>query len=194
MDMDRTVSLGPVLAESGNGTGTRSSRVARLRLRTAEPRVRVQVHRDIALVEPRLRQLLRDVCRGDKPWPLLLWGPTGTGKTRAALCLLDRLDSGMFATLDQAADALVGRDGSFWGWVRRADVAVLDELGTRATGTDLHYAALRRFLEIREDLPFLGITNLEPSALAKAYDDRVLSRLACGTIYQLGGEDRRFTA
>jgi hypothetical protein len=35
------------------------------------------------------------------------------------------------------------------------------------------------------------ISNLEPEAIARVYDDRIASRLLCGTWYKLDGEDRR---
>lgn len=52
---------------------------------TARPDVR----REIDRLTPATRSELRDLLAGRKPWPVYLWGPTGTGKTSAALCLLD---------------------------------------------------------------------------------------------------------
>lgn len=45
--------------------------------------------REIALVAEVLRATFRDLVSGRKAWPLYLWGAAGTGKTSAALALLD---------------------------------------------------------------------------------------------------------
>jgi DNA replication protein DnaC len=41
------------------------------------------------MVSPEVRKVFRDLVTGVAPWPLYLFGPAGTGKTSAALVLLD---------------------------------------------------------------------------------------------------------
>jgi predicted ATPase len=47
------------------------------------------VQRSLAGINPDLRAVIRRLVSGESPWPLYLWGPAGTGKTSAALCVLD---------------------------------------------------------------------------------------------------------
>jgi hypothetical protein len=76
-------------------------------------------------------------------------------------------------------------------------LVVLDEIGARQKVTDLHYSAVKEFADVRE-LDHSGvaiyISNLEPMQLANVYDDRIASRLLCGTWYKLDGKDRRMSA
>lgn len=80
-------------------------------------------------------------------------------------------------------------------WFRRiteVDLAVLDELAIRTSAKDLDYTAVKRFADIRTGKPTIYITNVQPADLGKLYDDRIFSRVACGTWYECTGEDRRF--
>ena len=43
----------------------------------------------MAEIAPQVRAILRKLLNGESPWPLYLWGPAGTGKTSAALVVLD---------------------------------------------------------------------------------------------------------
>lgn len=52
---------------------------------SANPNVR----RELAEISLALRSTIRELVSGSKPWPLYLWGPAGTGKTSAALVMLD---------------------------------------------------------------------------------------------------------
>lgn len=45
--------------------------------------------RELAEIDPELRTAIRGLVTGQKPWPLYLWGHAGTGKTSAALAVLD---------------------------------------------------------------------------------------------------------
>jgi hypothetical protein len=57
------------------------------------------IERSIASIDPALRQSLRRLALGELPWPCFLHGPVGTGKTLAALCLLDHLvEDGLYWT------------------------------------------------------------------------------------------------
>lgn len=57
--------------------------------RFPEPAAARGVRRELSEIDPGLRATLRALLAGQEPWPLYLWGPAGTGKTSAALALLD---------------------------------------------------------------------------------------------------------
>ena len=61
-----------------------------LRLQSEPKKIQqLAVERSIAEISPALRTTIRALVNGDQPWPLVLFGPPGTGKTCAMLCLLD---------------------------------------------------------------------------------------------------------
>jgi DNA replication protein DnaC len=143
----------------------------------------------------------RELIRGSKPWPLLLFGPAGTGKTLASLCLCDITPRATYFTADTLADRVVA-DREFPEFVKLKQLAVLDEIGTRGVMTgpraDLHYRSIKEFADARTGKATIYITNLSPkgkdgnpSPLVTLYDDRLFSRIACGTWFELKGEDRR---
>ena len=172
--------------------------------------------RDPAAVEPALEDGLRRLVAGEADWPLFVHGPAGTGKTCACLCLLDHCDGGVYHTAASLCSVLIeaqqGRltwrfagavnaaaavawhrvvTEQFWGWLGRAPLVVLDELGSRDKVTDHHYDAVKRVLDERHGKPLAVASNHPLAALAKLYDDRVASRLAAGTVVRLQGRDRR---
>lgn len=139
------------------------------------------------------------------PWPLVFVGDVGTGKTCAALSLLDWVaGSRRYFTVADLCDELIAVQGGqreygqrkdtvvHW-WERFKSVAcvVVDELGARTKVSDFQYESVKRAIDLREDRPAVFITNLTLDELAKVYDDRIASRLAGGTVIQFDGEDRR---
>jgi DNA replication protein DnaC len=146
---------------------------------------------------------------GEAPWPFFCHGPAGTGKTCAALCLLDHLaGGGEYHTAASLAELLAqaqqgrltwyreGYGGTVWPekvWegVRRECLVVLDELGAREKVSDHQYECVKRLLDERQGRPLVALSNLDLQALARVYDDRIASRLAAGTVLRLEGEDRR---
>lgn len=80
-----------VTARAATGTSAGTSRgLRRLAPRTAQgPTARPDVRRQISSVRPDLFEVLRGLTAGELRWPLYLWGEPGTGKTSAALALLD---------------------------------------------------------------------------------------------------------
>ncbi len=143
---------------------------------------------------------------GRSPWPLVMTGSAGTGKTCAALCLVDYAH-GRYWTAADLCDLLVraqqgrlewsncGYGGTHWpehvwGWVAGASVLALDEIGTR-TVSDFAYETVKRVIDEREGKPLVVVSNLTLEALARVYDDRVVSRLAAGTVVEMAGRDRR---
>jgi chromosomal replication initiation ATPase DnaA len=168
------------------------------------------VRRSLAEVDPELNAVFGELCAGRSPWPLLLHGAAGRGKTCAALCLLDHargwyralpdlLDEVIAVQKGQAVTkGLVNEGGgqlvtvpAFWKEVGSTPLFVLDELGCRDSVSDHHYQTVKRLLDVRECRPLVVISNLSPEAIERLYDDRVASRLAAGTVVELFGDDRR---
>jgi len=181
-----------------------------LRLRSA-PKVVVEpnIYRSVTMMTPDLRDAIRTLIEGNAPWPLLLTGGVGAGKTCAALCVADYAAGVRYFTVESACEELIEvqqgrRDDGFctmtpaaW-WRRNAEVelGVLDELGSRERVTDHHYNLVKRFIDMRHGRPLICITNLPLASvrgpsIQSIYDDRVASRLAAGTVIQVAGDDRR---
>lgn len=159
-------------------------------LQHPKPRQMTSLVRQFGEINPELLHLFRDLVRGQAKWPLLLYGPPGTGKTRAALCLCDVAETAAYQTADRVASEILARSIN-WGWIARAHLAVLDELAMRTDRRDLDYVAVKEFCDRREDKPIIYISNCQPGDLVTVYDERVYSRVACGTWFELTGEDRR---
>ncbi|GMU22572.1 MAG: hypothetical protein AMXMBFR13_26570 [Phycisphaerae bacterium] len=178
-------------------------------LRPGTPRVRPALTRERDLIDPELRQTIRDLCEAKARWPLMLTGPAGTGKTRAVLCLVDAVRESQYFVMADLCRELIRLDREevyfpgarggrkypehVWEEIERAKLIVLDEIGSRQQVSDFHYETLKRVIDAREDRPFVAISNLSLGELAKVYDDRIASRLAAGTLFVLDGEDRRIS-
>jgi DNA replication protein DnaC len=152
---------------------------------------------------------MRKLIQAEAPWPLVLVGAVGSGKTCAALCLSDAAGpEAIYWTVEAFHAALVqARNGKFiregyvdsWRvpaqtlWQEWADapLVVLDELGVRGAVSDPQYETTKRAIDSREGKPAVFISNVGLNALAKLYDDRIASRLAAGTVFHLDTEDRR---
>ena len=50
----------------------------------------------------------------------------------------------------------------------------------------------RRADDLAGRVASIYISNLSPQQLHTAFDDRIASRLLCGTLHELDGNDRRF--
>jgi hypothetical protein len=141
------------------------------------------------------------------PWPLFLCGLAGTGKTCAALCLLD-YSGGEYHTVSGLCDLVIraqqgrlewfsgGYGGKVWPeklWESLANtpLLVLDELGTREKVSDQHYEVVKNCIDKRHGKPLVVISNLELDRVAAIYDDRISSRLVAGTVFEFTGKDRR---
>ena len=62
-------------------------------------RVRQAKVRDVTGVPPGLWPCIQGLCEGKAHWPLFLYGPVGTGKSCAAMCLSDRVAGAEFWTM-----------------------------------------------------------------------------------------------
>lgn len=171
------------------------------------------LERDPEKVPKELSDAFR-ACRTAKaPWPLMVHGSVGSGKSRFAMLCHDWYGGAFF---DFAA--LVGEYGSLrrgtltadgsnmileggdWTvreayWVealKRPRIFILDDIGRRsdsdaATAREL----LSRLLDARENQPSLLISNLNPQQIERLYDDRIASRMCAGTVVKVEGQDRR---
>lgn len=154
-----------------------------------------------------VRQVVRQLVAGEKPWPLVMMGSPGSGKTCTALCLLDYV-GGEYYTVWSLCDLLVqsqqGRleiesngeirrtyPAQFWGRVARSPLVVLDELGCRDRASDHHFECVKNLIDARHGKPLVVVSNHQLDDLARLYDDRIASRLAAGTVVEVGGKDRR---
>lgn len=154
--------------------------------------------REIGSVPESVLTAFRGLVAGTQPWPLLMHGEPGTGKTCAALALLDHALTGAYVTCTELVErthkGYNGGVGIRWeehfGPQRRC-LVVLDELGTRKTITDTHYESVQRMLDLREHYPLILISNLGPDEIANLYDDRIASRCVAGTRVEVKGIDRR---
>lgn len=160
--------------------------------------------RQVSLIPEALRRAIRRVVAAESPWPLVVLGPAGTGKSCAALCLLDHAGGFYYTAADLAAELIRAMQGrlatasgrsvwpeQLWSELASAALVVLDELGTRARVSDHAYECVKRLLDEREGRPLVCLGNLSLEQLSQVYDDRVCSRLAAGTLLWLDGDDRR---
>lgn len=144
---------------------------------------------------------------GEAPWPLFVHGSAGTGKSCAALVLLDYA-GGLFFTGSSLADEMIrsqqgrlpGRETGrpiwpeqLWEEIGKTALVVLDDLGGRDRVSDFAYEVTKRLLDEREGKPLVVTSNLGPARLAQLYDDRVVSRLVAGTVLEMAGADRRLS-
>lgn len=169
----------------------------------------------------RLRRLLREGYRvdGKNPFPVLLYGPTGTGKSYcAALAYAQHETQALWYKASRfvrdintcrssrsktVACPYQGGDPQFFG--NRYDrteaklfemasnsniLWVIDELALE-NKTPSARDIMYDLLDCRQKRPTVVTCNLDLAAIADDYDDRVASRLACGMQLLVDGEDRR---
>lgn len=128
---------------------------------------------------------------------MFLTGVVESGKTCAALCLLDAF-GGSYSTEPTFCEMLilaqnrelelVGQGGAtkvlpcdVWRTVRDDNLFVLDELGMRELSPH-RYDCVKRALDARHGKPAIFISNLPLKELGKlGYDERIRCRLERGT-------------
>lgn len=160
--------------------------------------------RSKALIVAWVQDSIRNVVSGKAWWPLVMIGTTGSGKTRAALCLADVAGASAYAEFSTLCDwARMAQAGTLqystghpkssvelWREWENANLGILDELGIRARASDFQYETLKRAIDAREEKPAIYISNLSLEELAQVYDDRIVSRLGCGTVLMMTGDRR----
>jgi hypothetical protein len=164
-----------------------------LKMIPASRRLRPKCPRRMGQIDPKLLGIIRRLCLGDSPWPLFLFGHAGSGKTSAALCVCDIAATACFFEPEQVVDGVIAGDPP-WDAIRQKDLAVLDEIGARERVSDVHYRAVKQFADEREihaNRVAIYVSNISPDVLVDLYDDRVASRLLCGSIFKTSDKDRR---
>jgi len=139
-----------------------------------------------------LCELFAKLAAGDAPWPLLIHGPVGSGKSFAALCFADLIPSARYSTLETLCNSIMAGDPM--PWRDAGELLVVDELGERSKVGDLHYTALKNTLDYREwhhRRVAIYVSNLSPADLCNLFDDRIASRLTAGSVFKLEAADRR---
>jgi DNA replication protein DnaC len=133
---------------------------------------------------------------------LVLTGPTGTGKTHAALAaaheMFMRRCAVRFWPMVDLADALDSRTTGYHDVLdeaKRVDLLVLDDVGMAGTDNAWLTRQLYSILNTRfgYDRPTIATTNLGGQGLVEAVGEPVVSRLIGGgaVTVRLIGEDRR---
>jgi len=146
---------------------------------------------DPRMIDPSLQALFDQLTAGELPWPLYLYGPTGRGKSCAVIALLNCIAHSAYLRLEGLIAEYIDRT-TIWAWYRDAPLVALDEVGCHRVACEPEYQALKQLADVREGKPTIWISNLDPTALRELYDDRIYSRLCCGTWFKLEGPDRRF--
>jgi hypothetical protein len=162
------------------------------------------IAREVKAILPEIRLRLFDLIVGESPWPLVLIGETGAGKTCTALCLHDYFQ-GWYTTLADLhqrrneclgerlfwddSGAIVVRMTEFWSQWEKAGLCTVDEIGIREP-TEAGYETLKSAIDRREQRPLIIITNLNMREIDALYDDRIASRLIAGTVLEMTGDRR----
>jgi DNA replication protein DnaC len=165
--------------------------------------------RSVSQVLPKLWQVITELCDGKRKWPFYLHGSVGTGKSSAALCLVDLVEKAEFWPFPRFANFVEGvKDGredwydcgrggtwtekGWWGYISKLPLLVLDDVGIREQYNDNQIEALYLALEARDGKPLICTSNLSEKSIDERFGDRITSRLFCGTIHRLEGSDRRY--
>ena len=163
-----------------------------------------QPNRVVAQIDTKLCDTIQGAIDGRLRWPLLLLGEAGSGKTCAALCMIDKF-GGWYITLPELCALIIQAqqgqlswssgfrrfESDIWSAWRNAHLVVLDEIGARATVSDHHYETIKYAMDHRQGKPAVFISNHEKvSDLAGLYGDPISSRLASGTQEWLKGDRR----
>lgn len=164
--------------------------------------------RDRGEIPQKLRDAVQACAMGEEPWPLFVYGITGTGKSCAGLCAIDYY-GGWYLTVTKLCRALnlaLQRGGErngvtdystiptveeIWAGVRLSHLVVLDELGKRLDPTSPEKLAIEEVLDNRKNKPLLAISNHNLPTLKGILGTRTVSRLSGGTRVELTGPDRR---
>jgi DNA replication protein DnaC len=151
--------------------------------------------------------VIRELVEGKLPWPLSMLGSVGTGKTCAALCLLDYAGGDYWTATDWANTLSYAREGRYtideegqtrrispiqmWQRCQRLPLFVLDEIGLRSRASDHQYESVKGVIDARKGKPLVVISNLDLPGLEKVYDDRITDRLIEGTVFLDQNPSRR---
>lgn len=155
------------------------------------------------LAGSKLRSVIRDVINARSPWPLHIHGEVGSGKSCAALCMIDAF-GGWYIKLADMCDLLIDAKQGHLTWSNgmqrtsvdvwqaweQAHLCVLDEVATRGSPSDFYRETFQKCVDQREDKPLVVISNCDLDELVILTDDRIASRLSSGTRVRLKGDRR----
>lgn len=159
------------------------------------------VNRSRELMHETLRAAFDALAAGKSAWPLFVCGSTGVGKTAGCLAESDWIDSRYpiwggtvadvvreFSDAQLSVEKITRLAEKFVA----QDLVIVDEVGLRAP-TDFALDAICTLADWRGRRPTIWISNHDDRALNGVYDERVMSRMTCGTCCRLVGDDRRFS-
>ena len=141
--------------------------------------------------DPYLRAL-RSACLGVNPWPLLLTGPTGTGKTTVAMSLrgADRVRcEDLSSILRHLGDLQIqGGDGetesSWLESIANSPILVVDNMDRIRNPTPALQDRFGKILDKRADtrLPTVFCSCDDPDRIERKWGEWIWGRVCCGTI------------
>jgi DNA replication protein DnaC len=146
----------------------------------------------------RLRGMLRrlnNLPHDQSEWPLYMHGRPGTGKTcLAALIFAAYKRQPFWRRADELLIEIGASRADGYGTLKTklngSPCVFLDDLGVRPP-TEAMTQALFDLMELRARRPLVIVSNHSPDALAKIYDERIVSRITAGTTLEIAGKDRR---
>jgi len=177
----------------------------------ADRRIRPEVFRCRERIPRPIIEAIQACATGENPWPLLISGTAGCGKTLACLYLADRVRGDVrwrdiSELLSEFVDLKMGRlpancrtdvpmtARDYWGeWRDWFSLAIIDEVGACGKVTDTAHEAFKGVLDAREGLPLALVSNLDPEGIKRLFNDRIASRIAAGTVCVLEGTDQQIT-
>lgn len=155
-------------------------------------KIRKEWPQDVDKIRTGLRETLNNLATGRAPWPLLMIGETGRGKSTAAVCFANAVMGSHYVTLQHVVDVCYEPlTHFFWREQVVAPLLVVDELGLLDEITYREMRTAEQLADLRQWLPTIWITNRTPDWLITHYGARVHSRLTRGTVVEVGGPDQR---
>ena len=161
---------------------------------------------DVAQIDSRLRDVLRAICKGLRPWPLFMYGDSGSGKSyigsHAILryggwhintnAMVEMMQQAMKGELYYESGYQRSRSEVMDAWAQ-CNVGVLDEIGERKQVTESHYDLAKQVVDLRDRVikPTVYISNRDPEELVEIYGDPFVSRISRGTVIEINGDKRR---
>ena len=145
-----------------------------------------------------LKAMVARLCKlpvEQSEWPLYIHGRPGTGKTcLAALFYSAFRRQPMWRRADELLIEIGTSRTDGYGVLKEklkhSPCVFLDDLGVRPP-TEAMTQAMFDLMELRARKALVIISNHSPDALAKIYDERIVSRITAGTTLEIAGADRR---
>jgi len=166
---------------------------------------------DWSEMKPNLEKALRETI-DSKLWPLFIYGPTGSGKSCASVCIYQRwrpharwwrLEKFVrdIQTCRTSRDRVVRHqvqgqtavrtEGKLWEFAQDdTTLWCIDDFGTR-TVSEAAFDIVFELIDRRVGKPTIITSNLSLIEIGEMYDDRIADRLRAGTVIELTGESRR---